>query len=321
MRPKTQAQYLAQIKEWMSVRRSRRNVELNEETYQRALYVFLIEGVPELFTSEMTGMDFVREAMKVMSDAPASYFSHGLKSYIIPFAWWLGIVNGETMMMWKQMVPKYRSVINVADRTPSTADVVAFFSHLRTHHDANDFASCLYGAIAATLLVTGCRRRQITMLKVGEDVRVHVNEAGDKVEFAFIPYKDYSRNRHAITVDVSTPMPGGGTYGDYLYDWIDARPRKGERFFCLQDGSPVTAQRIYNFIRSTFHTATGTAYPPHALRAFTVSLIANTQSVEQAQHFVGHRHLTTTMRYHNPYANGNRTSSIIAGALMQIGGQ
>lgn len=321
MRPRTHKEYLDMIRAWGMSRTKQRNGTYNEETFKRSLYVFLLDGMPELFTSESTNMDFVQKATALMQDAPESYYSHGLKSYVIPFAWWCGIIDADTMLRWKRLVPNYRAAVHVIDRTPSTKDVVSFFTDLRTRHDANDFWSCCYDAIACTLLLTGARRQQIVSLVAGQDVHVAFDEAGDTVRFKFIPYKDYSRNRHMVVVPLSTSLPGGGTYGDYLYDWIDARPRVAESFFCRPDGTPLNPRMIYDFIRTRFHQSTGTAYTPHAMRSFTVSLVANTQSVEQAQHLVGHRHLSTTMKYHNPYANGSQSAAIITRAMNTLGEQ
>jgi integrase len=318
MRPKNRNEYESLITAWLVGRGRNAGVKLNPQTLIRNMTVFNIEGVCEAFCGELTETDFCQQIMVLFADVAPSHFSHGLRSYVIPFAWWCGIISGDTMLRWKEMIPKYKPTVHVNEKAPSHEEVMALFLHIKETHDANNFASCLADAMIAVLVTTGCRRSQLALLQVGEDVFFEGPSEDQTIVFRFRPVKSYGQSRHVVKVSMSTVLPGGVRFGDLIYDWIEVAPRTSATFFCHENGRALIPQSVYDKVSHRFAQATGKPYSPQSLRTWFVSLIANTQSLEKAQHVVGHRHLSTTARYHNPYANGRLSAGIISDALSTL---
>lgn len=151
--------------------------------------------------------------------------------------------------------------------------------------------------IISIFITTGTRVSQLLALDY-DDVVIE----DDSISINFIKMKD---NRKTIKAqkDVKT-IPYNVHVGDYVIgamidDYVHMRGDTEGPFFLSYAGKRISIQYIEKFVRM-IRDKLDIYLTPHSFRRFVASRIADKHGIHKAAIMLGHKSITTTMKYINP---------------------
>ena len=279
----------------------------------RAMQIFRLPGVCELFCSDTINSDFAHAMNKVLETASYSYRTQSIPSYILPLAIWMGILDIESEVRWKRNRLKYTVQKPIKSRIPAHAEMRAVIDHIARRHDVSNVQQTAYDTEFATLLVTGCRIGQMVALTM-DDVTLGHDGSIEYIQFRFIAQKTLTRTHHTVQIPLGIELAKGLTYARLIHDWMNVRDQSSNWFFYNSAGGQFHPRSIARGIETLFKKVTGKAAPPHAIRAYAITLMANSSGIEDARKLAGHSNHSTTAKYHDPW-NGLNTSASLTEAF------